>query len=63
MLQRIRQVVEFTPVKQLLGHIVLQPQHLGDFHFNTHRPANIPQQVMFCVVYFLGLFDGAMVEP
>src|SRR2546430_13960050 len=42
MRQRISQIVKLATVKQLGRHVVLQPEHLWDFHLNAHLTTNIP---------------------
>ena len=61
--QRIRQIIELALVELLLGHIVLQPQHLRDLHLDAHLAAHIPQQVVVGGIDLLGLLDGAVVKP
>lgn len=43
--------------------MVLEPQNLGNFHFDAHGAANIAQQVVAGGIDLVGLLDGAVVEP
>lgn len=63
MLQGIRQVIKFASIKELFRHVVLEPEHLGDFHLNAHGPTNITEQVMVGGIDLLGFFDRAVVQP
>ena len=61
--QRIGKVKELALIKDFLGHVVLQPQDLGDLHFNGHLAADVAQQVVVGRVDFLSLLDGTVVQP
>lgn len=41
--QGIGQIIEFTLVEELLGHVVLQPKNLGDFHLDGHLSPDVAQ--------------------
>lgn len=59
----VAQVVKLALGKQLRRHVVLEPEDLGHFHFDTHLPTDIFEQLVACAVDLLSLFDRAMVQP
>lgn len=61
--QSISKVVEVALGEELWRHVVLQPQDLGHLHLNAHGATDIAEQVVLCVIDFLGLLDRAVVEP
>lgn len=61
--QSIGQVIKLASCKQVGGHVVLEPQDLGNFHFDAHGAANIAQQVVTGGIDLVGLLDGAVVKP
>lgn len=61
--QGISQVVELATIKELLGHVVLEPEGLGDLHLNAHLTADILEELVLGVVDLLGLLVRAVVEP
>lgn len=61
--QRVRQVVELAAVEELGGHVLLEPQDLGDLHLHAHLAADVAQQVVFCVVDLDGLVERSVVQP
>lgn len=61
--QSIRQIVELALVKHLLGHMVLEPQDLGDLHLNGHLATDIAQQVVVGRVNLRGLLNRAVIQP
>lgn len=61
--ERIGQVVELAAIEQLGGHVVLEPQGLGDLHLDAHLTAHVLEQLVLCAVDLLRLLDGAMIEP
>lgn len=61
--ERISEIVELAAVKELLGHVVLEPQDLGNFHLDAHGAANVLQQIVLRGVDLLRLLDGTVVQP
>lgn len=59
----VGQVIELALVEQLLGHVVLKPEDLGDLHLNGHLAANIAEEVVLGVVNLDSLIDGTVVKP
>lgn len=63
MSQCIRQIVKLALIKKFLGHVVLQPQDLGDLHLNGHLPANIAEEVVVSGIDQVGFLDGTVIQP
>ena len=61
--QRIREIVELAPRKQLRRHIPLQPQHLGHLHLNVHGTPDIAEEVVPRGVDLFRLLLRAVVKP
>lgn len=61
--ESISEIVELALVEQLLGHVVLEPEDLGNLHLNAHRSTDISQEVVVGGINLLGLFDGSVVQP
>lgn len=61
--QSIGQVVELASGEQIGGHVVLQPQNLGNLHFDAHGATNIAQEVVTGGIDLVSLLDGSVVEP
>lgn len=61
--QRISQIIELAAVEQLLGHIVLEPQHLGNLHLDAHLAAYVAEQVVARGIDLVRLLDRTMVQP
>ena len=61
--ESVCQVIELASGELFRRHVVLQPQHLGDLHFNGHLPTHISQQIVLGSVDLVRLFDRAMIQP
>jgi len=59
----VGQVVELAAVEELRGHVVLEPQDLGDLHLDGHLAADVAQQAVAGGIDAVGLGDGAVVQP
>lgn len=61
--ESISQVVELALVEQFFGHVVLEPENLGDLHFNAHLSTDISEEVVVGGIDLLGLLNRPVVEP
>lgn len=57
------QIVEFTPVEDFGGHVVLEPQYFRDLHLHAHRPTYIAQKVVLGGVDLLRLRKRPVIKP
>ena len=63
MSESITQIVKLASRKLLGGHIVLEPQDLGDLHLNAHFATNILEELVLGAVDQFRFLNRAMVEP
>lgn len=59
----IPQIIELASVKKLLGHVVLEPKHLGDLHLNGHLATDIAEQVVVGSIDLRGFLDWTVIQP
>ena len=59
----VSQVVELATVKELLWHVVLQPQDFWNLHLNRHLSTNISEKVVVGSVDLVCFFLWSVVEP
>lgn len=59
----IRQVVKLAAGKEIGGHVVLEPEDLGDLHFDAHLAADVLEQLVLGGVDLFRLLDRAVVKP
>lgn len=59
----IRQIIELAFVKELLGHVILEPKNLRDLHLNRHLSADITEQVVVGSIDLCGFLDWTVIEP
>jgi len=63
MCKSVAQIIELAAVKQLLRHVILQPQHLRYFHLDGHLAADVAEKVVVGSIDLLGLLHRAVVQP
>lgn len=63
MRQGVCKVVKLATIKEVFGHVVLQPQYLWDLHLDAHLAADIAQQIVACGIDLLGFSQGSVVQP
>jgi hypothetical protein len=59
----IAQIVELAAVEELGRHMVLQPQDLGDLHFNAHFATDISKEIVAGLIDLIRLIASSVVEP
>lgn len=59
----ISEIVELGSGEKLWGHIILEPENLGNFHFDAHFASDVSEEIVTCIVDELGLRDRSVVEP
>lgn len=59
----IPQIIELAFVKELLGHVVLEPQNLWDLHLNGHLSADIAEQVVVGSIDLRSFLNWTVIQP
>lgn len=63
MSKSVCQVIKLAAVEQLRGHVVLEPQNLGDLHLDAHLAANILEQLVAGSVDLVRFLDWTVIKP
>jgi hypothetical protein len=61
--QGIGKIIKLAARKELRGHVLAQPQHLGHLHLDVHGAAQVAQQRVARRVDALRLRERAVIEP
>lgn len=63
MSESIRQVIELVLCECLSGHIIFQPQDLGDLHLNRHFPSHITQHLVSSGINLICFTSCSVIQP